>query len=198
LTALFTLHHRKDHHLIPTTMPPTIQKIPLPRQKACKSCAASKVRCDHRSPCARCYVRGQPCEYQAPTPRHFPAAESNTGAQPYDEKSARPEDRSHNRLLESCQERDIQQVPAGDIDTPWNVDTSLREPTVLPEVCETSMHDRIQVLDEILICNIDAAAISCRWLHAFTTNSDDSTKTIPPGLNVYIGKMLKSYTSRLR
>jgi hypothetical protein len=51
-------------------------------------------------------------------------------------------------------------------------------------------------LEMDMLCSIDAAAISCRWLNAFT-HSEQKTKNIPSGLNLYIGRMLKSYAGAL-
>ena len=46
-----------------------------------------------------------------------------------------------------------------------------------------------------LICHIDASAIQNRWLKAFIPEPDQQLKISPPGINAYIGRILKSYVS---
>ena len=59
-------------------------------------------------------------------------------------------------------------------------------------------NDRIRTVEDDrsdLVCTIDPTAIRNRWLRAFIPDPDEHLKSNPPGIQAYISRMLKAYTS---
>ena len=186
------------------------KKIPVPRRKACDACSAAKVRCDHQTPfCTRCGARGLQCVY--PNGQHTQKAATvfDSAADAYSsvnfdalsptETPTSRAGRSYEGDLDignvayTTPETSIAASPSvpGILQSTWPNDASTAERN---KDHTTNLFD--QGTAE-LICSIDATAIQNRWLRAFIPEPGQQMKSNPPGIEAYIGRILKSYTSAI-
>ena len=186
--------------------------IAPPRRKACDPCASVKVRCDHKTPsCSRCTVRGLKCLYPnainptatndelsnldtSPAAITEPSPIGVNSLSPISGHGMRGSSQSYSHETNLNFGNAIYTTPAASTSN----SPSARYEVQSVQYDESNRRDSTHVFEHSLadlVCNIDATAIRNRWLKAFIPDPDHYQKFISPGIEAYISRMLKAYTS---
>ncbi|SCU82332.1 LAFA_0C10572g1_1 [Lachancea sp. 'fantastica'] len=178
----------------------------VPRRKACVPCFKSKVRCDQKRPfCARCIQRESQdqCTYAWPITQEQSNASQLTKTGAVQERAedyagelelspidVRPAVFQCSQNEKQGERRESESLNHSTQPNHQHSDTTILGPL---EVLQNEIPVLFENLD--LVCTVNSDEIRNRWLNAFAPPLDQTVKAYPPGVVVFVSRMLKSYTS---